>query len=488
MKRLYLIVLCIVSFSIYGFRKVVVVGGGLAGLSAAIEASRNGAQALLLDKSESLGGNSKKASSGINAVYTPIQEENYVQDQVETFASDTLKSGNGCSDEALVKTLVHESGDAWKFLSDLGVDLTVVSQTGGHSAARTHRAQQKNRETITTIGVDIINELSAYVDSCFPSVIVSTSSRVTELLKKADGEVYGLIYEKGGKHHRILCDAVILATGGFCGQTGSQSLLARWRPDLLSLSTTNGNCADGDGINLACSLGATVVDMEKVQVHPTGFVHPHAPCELRKFLAPESLRASGGILLNHEGKRFTNELGKRDSVSHDILSCCKPYSVYDEKGPVSAYLILNEDGARLFQKKVLNFYMRCGLIQQVVNADVLADFIGADRQVVKQTLNEYSVCSCKGCDSFGKTIFPVKRFSCSELLYVMIITPCLHYAMGGLKFNECGQVLGLCGPLKNLYAAGEVTGGLHGNNRLCGNSLLECVVFGRRAGKSAALS
>jgi flavocytochrome c len=487
MKRLCLIILYLVSFSIYGFRKVVVVGGGLAGLSAAIEAHQNGAHVLLLDKSESVGGNSKKASSGINAACTSVQEENHVHDQLEMFAADTLKSGDGYSDEKLVETLVYESRDAWKFLSDLGVDLTVVSQTGGHSAARTHRAQQKNRDIITTIGVDIIKELSAYVGSCFPSIRVSTSSRVTQLLKEGDGVVYGLVYEKGGRRHRILCDAVILATGGFCGQTGNQSLLARWRPDLLSLSTTNGNCADGDGINLACSLGAVVVDMDKVQIHPTGFVHPHAPCELRKFLAPESLRASGGILLNHEGRRFTNELGKRDIVSNDILTRCKPYCVYDEKGPVSAYLVLNEDGARLFQRKVLDFYMRCGLIQQVSNASVLADFIGADREIVKQTLREYNVCSGKGCDSFGKTIFPVKKFSCGELLYVMIITPCLHYAMGGLKFNENAQVLGSNGPLENLYAAGEVTGGLHGNNRLCGNSLLECVVFGRRAGKNAAL-
>ena len=467
---------------------VVVVGGGLAGLSAAIEAQRAGATVLLLEKSSDIGGNSKKASSGMNASLTPAQDRRKIVDTCESFVRDTLVSGKGFSNKILVETLVNESCDAWKFLTELGVDLNIVSQTGGHLVARTHRAEQKERVAVTTIGVDIITALSRYVQECFPFISVVTHARVVKLIKDDEGAVVGVVYEQGDNYYKVRADAVILATGGFCGQTGKDSLLAQWRPDLVSLGTTNGSCADGDGIRLAGSLGAKIVDMEKVQIHPTGFVHPSYPNELRKFLAPESLRAAGGILLNHKGHRFTNELGKRDGVTDAILSNCVPYCAYGEDGPISAYLVLNEEGAKLFQQNVLDFYIRRGFVQQVADINVLADFIGVNHEEIIKTFDEYNDCSIKGCDRFGKNIFPIKAFDIGQPLYVMIITPCLHYAMGGLQFNERAEVLGGDGSIKNLYAAGEVTGGLHGANRLCGNSLLECVVFGRRAGKNAVLS
>lgn len=486
MKKLSLLVLCVSCLCAQEQKNIVIVGGGLAGISAAIEAQRSGAHVLLLDKENDIGGNSKKASSGMNAACTSAQICKQIVDSPDSLMRDTLKSGNGSSNKVLVDVLAKESADAWQFLSDLGVDLSVISQTGGHSVARTHRAQQKRNDVVTNIGIDIIMSLSKYVACCEPDITVLKGARVSQLLKDEKGAIGGVMYVKDGKFYSVMADAVILATGGFCGRTGKNSLIAQYRPDLASLGTTNGNCANGDGIQLACSVGAEIVDMEKVQVHPTGFVHPHYPNELRKFLAPESLRAAGGILLNHKGQRFTNELGKRDEVTEDILTHCFPYCAYGERGPISAYLILNEAGAELFQKSVLDFYIRRGFVQQVANVDVLAEFIGSDREELIETLQNYNSCSDKGCDEFGKKLFPIKKFSLNEPLYVMIITPCLHYSMGGLKFNEAAQVIGACGPIKNLYAAGEVTGGLHGANRLCGNSLLECVVFGRRAGRNAS--
>ena len=486
MKKLSLLILCVSYLCAQGQKNIVIVGGGLTGLSAAIEAQRNGAHVLLLDKENDIGGNSKKASSGMNAACTPAQACKQIIDSPESLACDTLMSGKGCSDKKLVDVLAQESADAWQFLSDLGIDLSIVSQTGGHSVARTHRAEQKRSFAATNIGMDIINALARYVNNCDPTITILRGARVSRLLIDEKGDVTGLSYSKNGKTCHVEADAIVLATGGFCGQTDKCSLIAQYRPDLAALSTTNGNCADGDGIKLACAVGASVVDMEKVQVHPTGFVHPHYPNELRKFLAPESLRAAGGILLNHKGQRFTNELGKRDEVTENILTYCSPYCAYGEKGPISSYLILNEAGAELFQKSVLDFYIRRGFVQQVANANILADFIGVARDQLIQTLQNYNTCSAKGCDEFGKKLFPIKNFSLHEPLYVMIITPCLHYTMGGLKFNEDAQVLGNNGPIKKLYAAGEVTGGLHGANRLCGNSLLECVVFGRRAGKNAS--
>ena len=491
MKKNLIIIFCLFTFisclSQNEYRRVVVVGGGLAGLSAAIEAYRHGATVLLLDKEQDIGGNSKKASSGMNAVSTPPQIKEKVNDTISSFMSDTIKSGSGYSNEKLVDVLARESNAAWKFLSDLGVNLDVVSKTGGHSMARTHRAEQKDKKFVTNIGMDIIGALSQFIKSCEPKITIVNNANVSKIMHDASGVVKGVVYVKGNYSYEVVTDAVILATGGYCGRTDKKSLLAKCRPDLITLGTTNGNCASGDGIRLAAELGAELVDMEKVQIHPTGFIHPHNPNELRKFLAPESLRAVGGILLNHEGKRFTNELGKRDTVTNDILRCCSPYCAYGEQGPIAAYLILNEAGAQLFQKSVLDFYIRRGFVQQVANAHVLAQYIGASSSMVNETFMKYNEAQKIGHDEFEKQTFPI-TFSLNEPLYVMIITPCLHYTMGGVKFDECARVLGGSSPIKNLYAAGEVTGGLHGANRLCGNSLLECVVFGRIAGKNAAKS
>jgi len=486
MKRLSLVfVLFFSCLFAQDKRRIIVVGGGLAGLSAAIEAHRNGAEVILLDKEVRIGGNSKKASSGINAVCTPPQERKKIDDSVKAFFCDTCASGKGYSNNKLIEILAQQSRDAWQFLSDLGVDLDFISQTGGHSRARTHRAN-KQKKQITNIGFDIIQALASYVEDCARAITVINNARVNELVKDNNGAVCGVKFLHDGELKTVSGDAVILATGGYCGQTGKNSVLACCRPDLAKLSTTNGNCASGDGIGLGYKVGASLVDMDKVQVHPTGFVNPQNPNELRKFLAPESLRASGGILLNHHGKRFVNELGKRDEVTNAILTNCGPYRSYGQESPTTAYLILNEDGAKLFQKKVLKFYQRRGFVQTVADADALADLIKTDPENVIKTLQKYNEGKEKGVDEFGKKTFPI-TFKINEPLYVMLITPCLHYAMGGLKFDEQARVLAGNEPIKNLYAAGEVTGGLHGANRLCGNSLLECVVFGRIAGKNAAI-
>ncbi len=308
-----------------------------------------------------------------------------------------------------------------------------------------------------------------------------TNTRALSLITDNRQIITGVRCLKNAQKILVLADAVIVTTGGFCGQVGAGSLLEKYRPDLMYLSTTNGTCANGDGIGLAQAVGAQLVDMEKIQIHPTGFVDPKEPLKKQKFLAPESLRASGGILLNQEGKRFVNELDTRDKVTDAIMRNCRPYQ---GNGPLTAYMLLNEAGAQLFQKHMLSFYAKLGLIVRFDNAQALAKYMGIELTVLEKTLTNYAQAALNRCDEFGKTTFPVS-FTAIEPLYSMLITPCLHYCMGGVAFDEHARVLGGNGPIKHLYAAGEVTGGLHGANRLAGNSLLECVVFGRIAGKNA---
>lgn len=477
-----IVVVLVVNCSVA--RQVVVIGSGLAGLSAAIEAYRAGAQVTIFEKEARIGGNSLCASSGINGVGTPAQEHDKIQDAVPYFVDDTIKSGGGYSQKELVQVLAEHSADAWRFLHEFGVDLSVVSKTGGHSRARTHCAQDK--EEVVTIGTDIIRALVAFIEQHRDEITVLTRAYVTEFLRDERGEISGVVYETNGAKKEHKADAVVLATGGFCGQVTTGSLLAQYRPDLLKLSTTNGTCANGDGIYLAQTVGASLVDMEKIQIHPTGFVDPKNPLAVRKFLAPENLRAVGGILLTHEGRRFTNELGRRDYVTRDIFKYGFAYAKDVNNSPVSVYMVLNERAAVMYQKRFIDFYVSYGLVHKVADVHELAAWIGAEYETVAATLQDYTRASSAGFDQFGKKTFPV-IFSLYESLYVAAVTPCLHYCMGGVRFNEHAQALGNHGVIKHLYAAGEVTGGLHGANRLCGNSLLECAVFGRIAGRNAAL-
>jgi succinate dehydrogenase/fumarate reductase flavoprotein subunit len=237
-------------------------------------------------------------------------------------------------------------------------------------------------------------------------------------------------------------------------------------------------------------IGAKAIDLDKVQVHPTSFVDPIDPTKKVNFLAPEALRGHGGILLNNQGARFSNELGPRDYVTEQIFQHCDTYKL---TGLKVAYLLLDEQAANDFGFGALGFYMKKGLFTKV-NVDELAKLIGCVSQSIRETIDDYNkIAIGKNSDRYGKTVFPRKIVG--ETFYVAIITPAIHYTMGGLKINSVSEVQyesideygdSVLKPIVGLYAAGEVTGGVHGKNRLAGNSLLECVVFGRIAGKRAA--
>jgi hypothetical protein len=148
----------------------------------------------------------------------------------------------------------------------------------------------------------------------------------------------------------------------FRSYSRDSELLNKYAPSIAKLPSTNGNFATGDGVKVAQEIGAELSLMDKVQVHPTGFVDPKDPNNPTKWLGPEALRASGGILLNAKGERFVNELGLRDHVTHEIFKNCKPMKLADgADGPVTSYIVLNDEAVNLFQAPVLEFY-RCKLI------------------------------------------------------------------------------------------------------------------------------
>jgi NAD(P)H-flavin reductase len=248
---------------------------------------------------------------------------------------------------------------------------------------------------------------------------------------------------------------------------------------------------------MARAIGAHLVDMDKVQLHPTGFIDPKDPGNQTKYLGPEALRGSGGVLINTHGQRFVNELDLRSVVSAAIIAQKAVYQ--NSNGASFAFCILNNAAAKLFGLGALKFYWKTlGLFEEASDVDALAKMIGCSVDVLRETLAQYGSTSRSRtpCPLTGKRTFPCVVDGQGPF-YVSIVTPSIHYTMGGCLISPAAEIqlshapatniaFGNRRPIEALFGAGEVTGGVHGMNRLGGNSLLECVVFGRIAGDRAA--
>jgi len=310
-------------------RILIIVGGGLAGTSAALSASsqnnNNNNQIILIESTSKLGGNSNKASSGINGTPTKAQKRLGIEnDSIELFINDTLKSGRGDSSSELVRdVLIKDSGAAVDWLeNEHGIDFTLISKCGGHSAARTHRTGPLANGRATNVGNEIMKSVirAVYED---PSITVLLNTKLEKLVSSfTTGRISGVEVStststsEAAGNTVIRGDAVILATGGFAA---NPEMVREYMPDLANLATTNGPWARGEGMIAAEKVGASLIQMENIQVHPTGLVNPTDPNSATKFLGPEALRASGAILINGLGKRFTNELGLRDEVTSAVI-------------------------------------------------------------------------------------------------------------------------------------------------------------------------
>ncbi|KAJ1803618.1 Osmotic growth protein 1 [Coemansia sp. RSA 2598] len=457
----------------------------------------------MVEKEPRTGGNSAKASSGINGAWTDTQKAQGITDSVGDFEQDTLKSGRGLSNSTLVERLAQQSAQSVAWLqSHFSLDLDVISQLGGHSAPRTHRRPDTADGRPQPVGWGIVSTLTARLSEQ-PRFRLVGEAQVIELVQEYTGahvSVRGVVYKTAdGKHHELRASAVVLATGGFAGDGGAaDGLLRKHAPHLAQLPATNGKFATGDGIKLGMAVGAGVVGLEHVQVHPTGFVSRADPSARTKFLAAEALRGAGGILLNGRGERFVNELDTRDNVTAAISSACSSadtragFPDTDATG-ATAFLVLSQAAADAFGHGALGFYEKMHLMDRVNGLPELAAALRVPLATLTKTLSAHDDARSSGsADKFGKHVFPQPALNADQkgLYFWAVITPSIHYTMGGLRFDDKARVLHADSslPIPGLFAAGEVTGGLHGANRLAGNSLLECVVFGREAGRQAALA
>ncbi|KRO09856.1 fumarate reductase flavoprotein subunit [Paucilactobacillus hokkaidonensis] len=436
---------------------LVIIGSGATGLTSAVQVAELGLKPVILEKMDKIGGNTTRASSGMNAAETMPQLQHHIVDSMDEFYDDTFAGGGKQNDPQLLRYFTDHSALAIEWLARHDINLDDVTITGGMNIKRTHRPN-----SMQPIGGFLVTELLKQVTK--NKIPLFIGIHVTDLLKDLTGKINGVQAQIGDKTVKISAKAVILATGGF---GANANLVAKYQPEFKKYPTTNQPGATGDGIQLGTAIGAQAVSMDQIQVHPTvAKVDDHA------FLIGEVLRGEGAILVNQAGQRFVNELDTRKTVTNAIET-------------------LNEGGAQLIfnqsvrdRVKAVEFYDRIGLVQSSSNLNQLATQIKIDQTKIEQTVATWNQAVAQRSDlQFGRTTGMERQLNVGPY-YAIHISPAVHYTMGGLKINAQTQVLDQNNhPIEGLFAGGEVAGGLHGNNRIGGNSIAETVIFGRQAGQ-----
>lgn len=437
---------------------VVVVGSGGSGLTAAITAFDAGAKVIVLEKMPITGGNSQLSAGGMNAANTVIQKEKGIEDTWQLMYEDTMKGGKEINDPKLVEILAKNSAASIDFLLGIGGDMTDVGRMAGASVNRCHRPSGGD-----VVGHNLIHTLRQ--NAIKRGMDVRTGSRVTKLLTEG-GKVVGVeVQDRNGRTYNIKAAAVVLASGGF---SANLERVSKYRPEYAGFSSTNQPGATGDGLDLAVAAGAKLRDMEQIQIHPTQAAGS-------KILITEAVRGNGAIMVNREGKRFVNELTTRDAASAAVL----------KQTGGSAFLILDQN-IRKSLKQIEGYY-HLELCKEGATPQELAKNCGiTDGDALAETIKKYNEYQeAKKDAEFERADMPRPI---KEANFIAIeIRPGIHYTMGGVVFDTQTRVLNESNqPIAGLYGAGEVTGGVHGANRLGGNSISETVTFGRIAGTEAA--
>ncbi len=437
---------------------VVIVGAGGAGLTAAVRANQEGAKVLVLEKMPLVGGNSLKASGGMNCAGTKFQAALDITDSgVREFIEDTMNGGHYLNDLGLVATMAANSSDAVDWLESIGAPLPKVAATGGTVHKYLH-----SPEDGSPVGTYLIAKLGEEAEKQGIEIMLNTTA--TEILMDG-GAAVGVKAEDDAHEYTVNARAVILATGGF----GSNfELMCSFNPSLANAVTTNHPGATGDGIMMAEAVGAATVDMDQIQLHPTVY-------QETSTLVSEKMRSLGAILVNQEGKRFTNDLATRDAVSAAELQQTGGY----------AYIVFDQN--LVDQNKSAKTYIERGMAAQGDTYEALAEAIGVDAATFAQTMETWNAAVAAGEDAeFGRNNGMDADLSTAPF-YAIKIAPGIHHTMGGVKIDTATEVISTEGkPIPGLFAAGETTGGVHGGNRIGGNAVCDFVVFGRIAGENAA--
>ena len=435
---------------------IVIIGAGGAGMTAAINATQAGKDVILVEMMPYAGGNTTKATGGMNAAETHYQKEQGIEDSVEQFVEDTMKGGHDINDRDLVTIMAENSAAGIDWLDSIGAPLPKISFSGGATNQRIHAPEDGSG-----VGAYLVTALLKKMDELGIKVMYNT--KATDLLS-LEGTVNGIMAESDDAYYTIHSKAVILATGGF---GNNQEMIVRYREDLEGTVTTSAPGIMGDGIVMAQAVGADLVDIDQIQLHPTVE-------QKTSMLITESVRGDGAILVNQDGKRFTDELLTRDKVSAAELAQPGSY----------AYIIFDQklrEGLKATEK-----YISTGITVQGDTIEDLASKIEVDPATLAATLESWNKCVADKNDAeFGRTTGMDNDLS-TPPYYAIKIAPGIHHTMGGVHIDTGAHVIDLNGKvIPGLFAAGEVVGGVHGGNRLGGNAVADIVVFGRISSASA---
>ncbi len=436
---------------------VVVIGAGGAGMTAAIEAYSAGMNVVVLEKTASAGGNTTLSTGGMNAAETSVQAELGIEDSVEIFITDTYEGGYEVGNLELITTMAENSADAIEWLASIDAPLPEVSFSGGATNARIHRP-----EGGAAVGPYLVEKMVAQIEANGITVMYGTTA--TEILTE-DGAAVGVLAYSDEYNLTINASAVVLATGGF---GANAEMCAGYNEALTGFVTTNSPSATGDGIVMAEAIGAALVDIDQIQIHPT--VHQET-----SLMITESVRGGGAIMVNQEGNRFIDELETRDVASAAVIAQEGSY----------AYLVF--DQVQRENLSAIESYVSNGLTVQADTIEELAALIGADAENLAAAVEGWNTAVETGVDeAFGRTT-GMDVAILEAPYYAIQISPGIHHTMGGVMIDTETQVIDTEGEvIPGLFAAGEVTGGIHGANRIGGNAVADIVIFGRIAGQQSA--
>ncbi|WP_278575043.1 flavocytochrome c [Fusobacterium ulcerans] len=437
---------------------VVIIGAGGAGMTAAIEAFDAGANVILFEKMAFPGGNTVRSKGGLNAAETSTQKEMKITDSVKDFYEDTMKGGKNINNPEVVKYFTENSAETVEWLKGIGMDLNDVGAGAGAKNPRMHRPTGG-----ISIGGVLVKTLAGNVEKRNITVLYRTEA---QSLVINDGKVEGVKAKDLVRNEdlEISSKAVVIATGGFAA---NEELYTKYRKDLKGFITTNHPGADGSGIVMAEKAGAELVDMEYIQTNPTVE-------QSKAEVISESVRGNGAIFVNKKGVRFISEMETRDKLSAVILEQPEEY----------VYIIFDQ-GLRERMKAVEEMD-QIGILITGKDLKELAAKISVEPKVLEDSVAKWNGYVKNGKDEeFGRTT-GMKFVLEKGPFYAIPVAPGVHHTMGGIKINSKTEVLGKDNKaIKGLYAAGEVTGGVHGANRLGGNAVADIIIFGRQAAKQS---
>ncbi|MDO4634284.1 MAG: FAD-dependent oxidoreductase [Eubacteriales bacterium] len=438
---------------------LIVVGGGAAGMTAATTASEEGLSVILLEKSASLGGNTLAAANGVNAADSAVQlaDEQYQAAGAGIEGLEELQLQNEQARENLVDAFAENSAEVINWISDMGVEFTVSIQEDDRNPLQNYYMLRVDASGSTGITMTkaVENAMSQ------TDVTVYKNMDATTLIQSEDGAVNGVIaVNADGEEITFTGKAVLIATGGF---GYNQELLGEVNEKLGKAVTDEIAPNTGEGLLMAQAVGAKAVDLGEIQTFPVVM-------EGYGMVTPNKLPGGFGVnavVVNQEAERFTAE---GFEIGDAILT----------QTDGAAYMIFREDQISEDMQNIID----AGYVASAETAAELGEALGLDGAALQSTVDAYNEDVADGTDdAFGKEgALPLEG-----KLYGFKYGVGAHYFMGGILINEQTQVLDESeAPIAGLYAAGEVTGGFHGTQRIDGSGIGDSFTFGRIAGHEIA--